>query len=341
MQTLCVGVDVAKATLAVAVWQEGAGRSLGEFPNTPTGFARLALVLGQAQPAAGAETIHLALEPTAGYELALAGFALEQGWRVSMPNPKQLRDWAKGLGQRAKTDAQDALLLAHFAAERQPPPWQPLPPEGSELESLLERQRDLEHLLQQERNRKEALSVRPGVAPSVGPNVQRVIEALEAALQEVKAALQEHLKQHPALAEQARRLRQVPGVGDKSVLPLLVLLARWATLTGGTGPAKGLAAYVGLDPETHRSGTSVRGREPISRQGDRQLRAQLYMCALGGVKGNNALRAFYQRLVGRGKTKKVALVAAARKVLVWSWAVYRDHVDFQPERAGAPIAEAA
>ena len=334
MDALFVGIDVAKATLAVAHWQNDAGRRLGEFPNTLAGFERLASRLRQEQAARGAAAIHVALEPTAGYELALASFALEQGWRVSMPNPKQLRDWAKGLGQRAKTDDQDALLLARFAAERRPPAWHPLPPEVSELESLLERQRDLEAMLQQEQNRQEALSVRPGVAARVAPNMQAVIEALAAALADVRAAIQQHLQTQPQLAEQARQLRSVPGVGEKSVLPLLVLLARWATLTGGTGAAKGLAASVGLDPATQRSGTSVRGREGISRIGDRAMRARLYMCALGGVKGDNALRAFYQRLVGRGKTKKVALVAAARKVLVWSWAVYRDQLEFQPTRAG-------
>ena len=67
--------------------------------------------------------------------------------------------------------------------------------------------------------------------------------------------------------------------------------------------------------------------------GDRQMRARLYMCALGGVKGKNALREYYQRLVGRGKAKKVALVAASRKILIWAWAVFRDQVSFQAEKA--------
>jgi transposase len=333
MNRVCLGVDIAKATFAAALWEAGRGRSLGEFANTPAGFEQLRQRVCQALPAGPAASVHLTLEPTGGYELGLAGFALAQGWRVSLPNPRHVRDFAKGLGQRAKTDKQDALLLARYGAERQPPPWAPLPLAVSALESLLQRRGELEQMLRQERSRQQGLAARPGVAPRVLPNVEQVIEALETALEQVEAAVQEHLQQQPELAEQARQLRAVPGVGAQSVLPLLVLLHRWHALTGGAGTAKKLTAYAGLDPLTHQSGTSVRGRETISRMGDRQMRARLYMCALGGVKGKNALREYYQRLVGRGKAKKVALVAASRKILIWAWAVFRDHVSFQAEKA--------
>jgi transposase len=324
---------MAQATFAVGLWEEGQGRYLGELPNEPTGFETLADRLRKEQERTQAELIVLVLEPTGGYELPLATFALEQGWRVCLPNPRHVRDFAKGLGQRAKTDKQDALLLARYGAERKPPAWAPLPAEVSELESLLDRKRDLEQMLQQERNRQQGWTGRPNVSPRVLPSVEGMIQSLEAALGEVEGAIRQHLKEHPELAEQVRQLLSVPGVGKKSVLPLLVLLHRWHVLTGGTGSAKKLSAYAGLDPQTHESGTSVRGRETISRMGDREMRALLYMCALGGTKGKNALREYYQRMVGRGKAKKLSLVAASRKILIWAWAVFRDHVAFQQEKA--------
>jgi transposase len=313
---------------------------LGEFPNSEAGFgAWLSQVRSHAKQA-GADTLHLVLEPTGGYELPLAFFANEHDLCVSRPNPKQVRDFAKGRGQRAKTDRQDALLLAHFGAERQPPRWVPLAAEVSELESLLERRRELEQMLAQERRRKEALARRPHVGRGVPESIDTMIETLSWALSEVEEAIREHQRQHEGLAATAKQLRSVPGVGERMALPLLVLLHRFATLTGGRGEAKGVVAFAGLDPQTYESGTSVRGRGTISRRGDRRLRPLLYMGALGGVHGNNALRAFYQRLVKRGKAKKVALVAAARKILVWAWAVFRDHVDFQASRcqAATPVA---
>lgn len=341
MATLYLGVDIAKETFAAALRFGDQAEWLGEFQNGEDGFlAWLSLVLARAKEA-GAELLHLVLEPTGGYELPLACFAHERELYVSRPNPKQVRDFAKGRGQRAKSDRQDALLLAHFGAERNPPRWVPLASEVSELESLLSRRQELEQMLGQEQRRKEALSRRPHVGRGVKESVEGLIETLSEALGQVEEAIKEHQKQHRALAAEAKRLQQVPGVGARNVLPLVVLMHRWATLTEGKGPAKGLVAFAGLDPKTHESGTSVRGRGTISRMGDRKLRPLLYMGALGGVKGNNALRAFYQKLVKRGKAKKLALVAAARKILIWSWAVFRDHTDFQASRCQAATEVAA
>jgi transposase len=339
--TFYLGVDIAKQTFVAALAHEGAEQRLGEFPNTEAGFHQWVAAFQQATQTADDDLVHVVLEPTAGYELPLALFAYQRGWQVSLPNPKHVRDYANSLGRRAKTDRQDALLLARYGAERKPVLWAPLPTEISELDSLLTRQRQLEEMLGQERRRQEAFTGRPGVAASLPGNLKTVIESLEAALNGVKKAIQSHLKKHRHLKEQAKRLQTVPGVGAKSVLPLLVLLSRWHALTGGKGAAKGLVAFAGLDPTTHESGTSVRGSRRISRKGNRRIGPHLYMSALGGVKGNNALRAFYQGLVQRGKRKKVALVAAARKILVWAWAVFRDHTEFQASLAQAePVATA-
>jgi transposase len=326
---VALGIDIAQATFVAALWHGDTGQELGTFPNTPDGFAQWLQTTTQATGSPPGEAWSLVLEPTGGYELALALFAYEHGIRVSRPNPKQVRDFARGLGQRAKTDRLDALLLARYAAERKPPRWAPLAEEVSELESLLERQRELEEMLGQERRRQQALSRRPGIAAHLPDSLKQVIESLEGALKEVEEAIREQLERHPTLQAEAKQLQQVPGVGARNVLWLLVLVRRWHTLTQGQGSAKGLVALAGLDPRTHESGTSVRGRGRISRMGDRRLRPRLYMGALGGVKGNNALRTFYQRLVKKGKAKKLALVACARKILVWAWAVYRDKTEFR------------
>ncbi len=283
MATLSVGIDMAKATFTAACWNGGRGRGLGSSPNTPDGFAALADRLGAEQQDSG--SLHLVLEPTAGYELALAGFACQQGWQVSLPNPRQVRDWARGTGRRAKSDTLDAVLLAQYGAERQPPCWHPLAAEVSELERLLRREDDVEQLIRQERNRQHALAGRPNVAATVHDTIARVIAALEVPLRELEEVIAEHLRAHPALHEDAKRLRSVPGIGAKNVAYILVLLHRWMTRTIGEGTEKGLAAYVGLDPQTYESGTSVRRRAVISRMGDQAVRRRLFMGALGDVRG--------------------------------------------------------
>ncbi len=323
-----LGVDMAKATFDAAVWITDQAQGLGTFPNTPTGFQALQTRI---QPLT-TQPIHLIVEPTGGYELALVAFAAEQGWQVSLPNPKQVRDWAKGKGRRAKTDAQDASLLAAYGAERQPPVWSPLPAAVATLDDLLHRRDDLEHMLRQERNRQSALNSRPDVSASVQASVAQVICALEDALQSIEDTLRQHLQAHADLDQAAQLLLSVPGIGRKTVLSIVVLLYRWHTWTGGQGAAKGLVASVGLDPQPYESGTSVHKRATISRMGNRVMRRKLFMAALGGVRGKNALRDFYRRLVGRGKAKMVALVAAAHKLLVWAWAVFRTQVAFDPTK---------
>ena len=338
MASLFLGVDVAQASLVAALWRDGQAVRLQDCPNTPAGFQSLASQLDQAKHTDQADTIHLILEPTGGYELALAAFALEQGWTVSRPNPAQVREWARGRGYRAKTDHVDARLLAHYGAEVRPPRWQPVPAEVAELELLLRRKEDLEQLLRQELNRQQALKGRPGVPASVTTSLERVVDALEQELQELEQAIKQHLSAHAELKVAAKRLRSVPGIGAKNVLWVLVLLYRWHTLTQGQGEAKGLVAYAGLDPQAYESGTSVRKRASISRKGNRGLRRRLFLGALGGIRGKNVLRAFYQRLVGRGKAKKVALIAGARKILVWAWAVFRDHTTFDPAKVSRELA---
>jgi transposase len=337
MRVLHVGIDVAKATVTTALWEEGAGSLLGTYPNSEAGIAACLAEVRRVQERTGATVVQLALEPTAGYELQVARAVIDQGWQVSMVNPVQVREWAKSHGRRAKTDAQDAVMLARFAAERPPRPWRPLPLPVSELESLLRRQDDLEHLLRQEVNRRAALSARPGAAAAVAASVEHVIAELERALVTIKAAIQAQLVAYPDLKRQARQLRTVPGVGERNVLWLLVLLHRWHTLTSGMGRTKSLVAYVGLDPRPFESGTSVRRRATISRMGATHLRRRLFLGAFGGVRGRTALRQFYERLVGRGKPKFVALIAAARKLLVWAWAVFRTGSDFDPQKARAPM----
>ena len=332
MSRLFVGVDVARACLVAAVWLQGQPLRLKDCPNTPLGFQALARQLNQLQQPSGATSIHVILEPTGGYELALAAFALQQGWSISRPNPAQVREWARGRGYRAKTDRVDARMLAHYGAEVQPPLWQPLPAEVNELELLLRRKEDLEQLLRQEKNRQHALGQRPGVPAAVGKSLERVIGALEQELDELEQTIKRHLGQHAELRRLAKRLRSVPGIGVKNVLWVLVVLTHWHTLTEGQGDSKGLVAYCGLDPQPFASGSSVHKRASISRKGNRMMRRRLFLGALGGVRGKNVLRTFYQRLVGRGKPKKAALIAAARKILVWAWAVFRDQTTFDPTK---------
>ena len=106
-------------------------------------------------------------------------------------------------------------------------------------------------------------------------------------------------------------------------------------LTDGDGSAKSLTGYVGLDPVDFQSGTLVYRRSTISKQGSQRLRKYLFLGPLGGVRAHNPLREFHQRLIDRGRPYKVALIACARKILVWSWAIFVNNTTFDTTRFAA------
>jgi len=339
---LNVGVDVSKDSLDVAFWDEDRDEAvfLGKFTNDKKGFQTIAQKIEHRRGEIGdisgdtAETISIiiVMEPTGGYEQPFARFAINSEWQVSLPNPYHVKQWAGSMGIRAKTDRHDAKTLAHFAFSRKLHQWKPLPPEVEQLEHLLSRLDDMKDILRREKNRAHAYEYRTNTHRAATKNMKQTIAFLERHILQINRAIREHLKAHPHLQQQRKLLLTISGVGEKNVLYILVVMHRWEVLTDGKGDARSLVAYVGLDPKPYESGTSIRRRAGISRQGNRKFRSRLYMSALGGIKGNNPLRIFYKRLVGRGKPKKVALVASAHKILVWSWAVFRTNTRFDTTR---------
>lgn len=328
---LIVGIDMAKNKFDVGLWIKQNGEPLGQYTNDDAGYASLKTTLGQKQDVD--ETIKLIIEPTGGYEMGLILYALDQGWQVSLPNPKLVKDWAKGSGWRAKTDSQDALMLAQYGVEKDPPCYQPLPAAMQELNDLVTRQEELKKLLRSERNRYKQYQQRPRKNERVIKSLEKVIETLEEELAAVGEEIKYLIKQDEKLKLLRKRLLTIPGVGPVLVNHLLVLLTHWSLRTNDQGTTKQLVAFIGLDPQPFQSGHSVYKRATISKMGDKMMRQKLYMGALGGIRGHNVLADFYQRLVGRGKAKRLALVAAARKILVWSWVVFVNEVDFDAAKA--------
>lgn len=334
MKVVYVGSDVAKGEIVVAVSVKGVIEKLPAISNDLAGFKELQREVKKLKQKHKGYKVQVVLEPTGGYEMGLAVFAHQQDWQVCLVNPKQVREWANSQGQRAKTDELDARMLAEYAAERPKnkplPLWQPLPNSLIQLDSLLNRRRDLEQMSLQESNRQAMYANRPGMDQTVLDNLDTHIIALNESLDAINQAIETLIDKDPIMREQIQQLDSIPGVGEKVVLPFYVLLARWSAMTNGKGSAKALTAFVGLDPTTHQSGKSTR-RGGISKTGDPEIRRLLYMAALGGKRGNNPLHDFFEHLVGNNKIRMVALIASARKILIWGWAVFQSDSYFDPK----------
>src|SRR5215208_2263331 len=295
---LYVGIDVAKAELVIAMGQAG---DVWPVPNDAAG---LHLLLERLTPAAPALIV---LEATGGYELACVAALAAGQLPVVVVNPRQVRDFARATGQLAKTDRTDARLLALFA-ERVRPEVRPLTGEAQhELQDVLTRRRQLLEMLTAERNRLgQALGRRARV---VKKSLKQHIAYLERELHLTDGELGDLIRQSPVWREREDLLRSVPGVGPVLALTLLAELPELGRLS-----RKQIAKLVGVAPLARDSGT-LRGRRLVY-GGRAPVRAVLYTGALVATKRNPAVRAFYQRLLARGKPKKLALTACMRKLLV-------------------------
>lgn len=328
MNTLIVGIDIAKATFTAATIWQGALSYHGQAANTAPACSDFAAHIAQLAQAVGAASIHLIIEPTGSYEAIWVAEAYRRQWLVTVVNPLAVRTWGQGRGRRTKTDRQDACLLAQFGAETDPPAQIPMPENAAELDSMLRRQMDLEKLLRSERNRQAQLAGQTQRSLTVAESLRRTIEALEHELAAINEAIRQLTSSDAAFCRQLKQLISVPGIGAKIAPHLLAIFYRFLARTSGQGTAKQLVAFLGLDPMPHESGTSVRKRPVISHKGDGVMRSKLYLGALGGVHGKNHLAEVYRSLLAHNKAKKLALVACARKMLVWAWAVFTKDTTF-------------
>ena len=297
-----VGIDVSKATLDIAVRPTA---EVWQVANSPDGIDALV----ERVTRLGATLV--VLEATGGYGAPCAAALASAGVPVAVVNPRQVRDFAKATGRLAKTDSLDASVLALFGDRVRPEP-RPLPDAQSEaLAAILARRRQLITMLVAERNRAHVAS------PTVAKSLEEHIAWLEKALREVDGDLYRAVRDSPVWRHKDDLLRGVPGVGRVLATTLLAELPELGQLT-----RREIAALVGVAPLNRDSG-AFRGQRSVW-GGRGTVRSALYMGALAAVRSNPPVRAFYERLVTKGKPKKVALVACMRKLLVTCNAVVRD-----------------
>ena len=272
----------------------------------------------------GCSRIHYVIEATGVYSEAVGEYLSEAGaeLKLSVINPYQAKSFGKTLGIRTKNDKVDAGLLAFYGARIKPEPMGRISGELKELKVLV---RHLEYLTNrrgQERGRLEGVT-----NPVVKDSIEQIIRGYDKQIEEIEKAIEEHIKKHPELRHKLELVETIPGIGRITSRILLCELHS-EDGSGGKVSAKAQSAHAGLAPQEKSSGTSVRGQAHICRTGSSRLRKCLYFPAVSAIRHNEVIRRFYKRLVDKGKPKKVALVAAMRKLLVIAVGVLNNGVPF-------------
>jgi transposase len=308
MEERFVGIDVAKDRLDVHV------RPSGEAFAVARDGEGLAALIGRLRALTPQLVV---LEATGGFETVVAAAVAGAELPLAVVNPRQIRSFAKALGRLAKTDALDAEVIALFGEAIRPQP-RPLPStEAQALGEMVARRRQLIEMIVAETNRRRHLTQRRLIK-----GIDRHLQALQKELTELERDIDDEIRGSPAWREKEDLLTSAPGVANKTARVLIADLPELGMLT-----RRKIAALVGYAPMNRDSGT-MRGKRHIA-GGRSTVRCALYMATLAAIRCNPVIKPFYARLRAAGKPAKLALAAAAHKLLTILNAMLRDKTTWQ------------
>jgi transposase len=307
-----IGIDISKKTFDVSI--NGTAR---RFNNTMAGFADFRKQLPS--------DAYCVMEATGNYGCTLAEYLIAADIPVAVINPLRIKRYAQMNLQRHKTDRADARLIALFAENQQlgsEDQWQP---PSDHLNDLRQQQTVVEQLKKQETallNQIEALSQLPRPSADAIRALKKVLEALRQTIKELEASQCQRVIQTDE--KLYRVIQSIPGIGPRAAIGLIIATAFFDSC----GTARQLASFIGLCPRPYESGSSIKTAGTIGYSAAPQLRSVLYMCSMSAIRFNTACRALYHRLLSRGKSKKLALIAVAHKLVRQVFAVAERRADF-------------
>lgn len=322
-----LGMDVAKAKLdCCLLLDEVSGkRKTKVVSNAKPGIVDL--LAWVAKQNISPEELHVVMEGTGVYHEQAALALVDADVTVSIVNPAQVKDFGRGLAVRTKTDGVDSFVLARYGVLLKPKAWVPPAPEARILQALLARRVAIAQDLQRERNRQEKADA-TDTPDLIQKSIADSIEFLVKQLAELQQLIDDHIDKHPSLKNDMALLQSIPAVGPQVGSNMLSVMH-----SHHFESAEQLAAYLGLVPVERQSGSSVLGRARLSKAGPARIRAVLYMAAIVATRYNPHVKAVYERLLARGKSKMSALGAAMRKLVHLCFGVLKTRQSYQHDHA--------
>lgn len=303
-----MGIDVSKKQLDIAL---STSNTLLAFANDVAGLKKLIKLLPDKSHSL------IVMEASGGYEKEAVKWLKTQGYSVAIVNAKRIRDYAKAAGKLAKTDAIDAQMIMKYGQVFNPIPQAVESPIQEHLGACVNRRAQVIKMLTMEKQHLETASV------NIKKRILKHLRMLEKEIELIEKDQQEIANQDADLKEKISRLDEIKGVGEITAINVIAHLPELGKLS-----RKEVAAIAGVAPFNRDSGT-MRGKR-TTWGGRSALRSALYMAVLSASRCNPALKIFYDRLVAKGKAKKVAMVACMRKLIIIMNAMIRDG---QPWRA--------
>jgi transposase len=309
MYKFYIGIDVSKNKLDVAMSNNS---NLLQISNDEAGLKGLIKQLSHKKDCL------VVLEASGGYEQLAANYLRRKKFNVAIVNAKRVRDFAKASGKLAKTDSIDANVIMAFAKAFNPIPQALATVEEEERLNYLNRRSQLVKMIALEKRHLEQSR------KSFHNGIQKHIQYLEKELNKIEALLKKKIETDPGLKNKVEKLDEIKGVGEVTAINILLHMPELGQLT-----PKEASALAGVAPYNRDSG-QMKGKREIW-GGRATVRSALYMAILTAKKFNPVIKKFYDRLIQKGKIKKVAMVACMRKLIIIMNAMIRDGSSWQPK----------
>ncbi len=309
------GIDVSNEKLDIYFQnKEGILQHL-QVTNTVFGFKKMV-------KAAGVDTQYV-MEATGVYHLNLIFFLHELNVAYSVVNALQIKRFIQMHLDRNKTDKKDAKRIYEYGVERKPEVYEMPDTDYFECRSLNNAIHDLTKKITNLSNQIHSLKKAPYDTKSIIKSFTRLIEQLKKEKEKLAQELEKKLESWES--DKIKLVKSVKGIGDRAASELIIYTQGFK----GMESYKQLISFAGLSPKEYYSGSSIRGRVKICKQGGKQLRNILFMCALNAKKSNSHCKALYDRLVEKGKNKKAAIIAVCNKLLKIVFGVVKNQTLYQ------------
>ena len=301
------GIDISKKTFDVSFLNKKKKWTHKVYKNTTKGFKKFCKTLKK-------DSI-IVMEATGTYYLPLASYLYDKNYKVSVVNPLVIKRFTQMRMIRAKTDKADSRAIAEYGSSQELTYWEP-------NEKVIYRLRQINTLLDGYTKQKTMNTNQLEAFKSSGIIDETVLESLERSVEYLKKEITLLEKEMKKLAEEnypetMELLQSIPSIGLKTATMLLVITNNFTKFEN----YKQLISYIGFSPRIYTSGTSVKGKGKISKIGNPRARRILYICSLSAKRWNKQAIIMNERLLEKGKHKRVIRVAIANKIVKQAFAI--------------------
>lgn len=299
------------------------------FKNSPAGFKLFLrwfkkLIVSHDVP------LFFVMEATGVYYEHLAHFLLNHDYQVAVILPNKIRNYAKSLESKSKTDPLDAAVITRFGLERQLTLWTPPSETVKALRDLCREYHCLKANCTQIKNQLHALKSSFKPHRESFKRKTQLLKFLERQVALIKKELHALVKTEPELAQRLKNIKTAKGLGDMTILTVLAETRCFELVSN----QKQLTSYAGFDIVFNDSGLK-KGKTSISKKGNTFIRKALFMPALSACRANPQMKELYKRLVSKGKNKKLAIIAVARKLLLLIYTLWKSNSVYIPDYKSA------